>query len=290
MNNTLKVFLPGGPALQAGDVEVENRLLTISPPSPSMFDQLLVWLETRSLRTSVELDPQMMGVGATALCLRWGTYLAILLDESRLEAGNERFSQVAEEEMMRINIEFSSNLARLLKWLHEDEEKCFRLLEAAWSKLPMPERHAGLSQDFLEPYIQLLSPLFWSAAKEEIRSRLDRALPTVREHPYRVLANSLALHSYRNGPIEKIHAGREGRFSLDHRRVTEAESRAILQFTSRHLAPVIASFRPWEDEPDHPVAWPDKLAGIYISPFLTSRSWTLTEESSSVRLPLGSQT
>ena len=145
-------------------------------------------------------------------------------------------------------------------------------------------------QDFLEPYIQLLSPLFWCTAQEEIRSRLDRALPTVREHPYRVLANSLALHSYRNGPIENIHAGRGGRFSLNHRRVTEAESRTILQFTSRHLAPVIASFRPWEDEPDHPIAWPDKLAGIYISPFLTSRSWTLTEESSSVRLPLDSQT
>ena len=42
-------------------------------------------------------------------------------DESRLEASNERFSRVAEEEMMRINIEFSANLARLLKWLHKDE-------------------------------------------------------------------------------------------------------------------------------------------------------------------------
>jgi hypothetical protein len=84
LSNALTVLLPDGHALQAGNVEVENRLITISPPSPSMFDQLLDWLETRSLRTPVELDPEMMGVGATALCLRWGTYLAILVDESRL--------------------------------------------------------------------------------------------------------------------------------------------------------------------------------------------------------------
>ena len=164
MSSALTVPLPDGAALQAGDVEVENRLLTISPPSPSMFDQLLVWLETRSLRTSVELDSEMMGVGATALCLRWGTYLAILLDESRLEAGNERFSLVAEDEMMRINIEFSANLARLLKWLHGDEAKCFRLLAAAWSKLPMPKRHVDIS-----PFLTSRS---WTLTEESSSVRL----------------------------------------------------------------------------------------------------------------------
>ena len=129
--------------------------------------------------------------------------------------------------------------------------------------LPLPEQRVGLSEDFLQPYLPLLSPVDWN---EETQSRIDRALPAVRQHPWRILANSLVLHAYRNGPVESIHEGRTWSYSLDHRRATEAESREIVRFTARRLAVVIGGLRPWEGEADLAAAWPDVLAAVAISP------------------------
>ena len=40
------------------------------------------------------------------------------------------------------------------------------------------------------------------------------------EYPYRTLANAIINLAYRNGPIEEIHAGKAGTYSLTHRRMT----------------------------------------------------------------------
>jgi hypothetical protein len=65
----------------------------------------------------------MIGIGATALCLRWGTYLAVLLDEHKPldpRIGSVEISMISDSEMKRINLEFSANLARLIRMLHEE--------------------------------------------------------------------------------------------------------------------------------------------------------------------------
>ena len=52
----------------------------------------------------------------------------------------------------------------------------------------------------------------------------------------------------------------------------------------RHLrAPGVGADRvPWMRNPDHSLAWPLNLAGIYISPFLGARAWSLTESCSRI--------
>ena len=285
MKRILPVPIPGGPTLTAGAVECGEEALTVHPPSPSLFEQLLEHLEPLPRRRTRAPDPALLGAGATALCLRWGTYLAVLLDDTRPRdphAGDEAWSLIAHDEMQRINLEFSANLARVLRWLHEDEDQCVGLLEAAAVKLFLPEHRVRLRRDFLAPYLRVLSDLVWN---EEIRSRIDAVLPAVREHPYRVLANSLVLHAYRNGPVEHVHGGRRWSYSVDHCRVTPAESRAIVEFTAGRLAAVFGTFRPWEEIPGQAAAWPEVLAGIAISPWLTARSWSRTEESCPVELP-----
>jgi hypothetical protein len=283
---SLVVPLPGGPVLDAGAIEHGEDLLTVHPPSISLFDQVLERVTGGGAPSRQTPDPERMGLGATALCLRWGSYLAVLLDETRPrdpQAGKAACSLIAEDEMRRINIEFSANLSRLLELLHRDEAAVTGLIEAAATELPLPGQRVGIEEDFLEPYLALLSAV---NRDKEWQSRLAGALPAVRQHPWRILANSLVLQAYRNGPVEEIHAGRTCSYSLVHRRATEAESREIVRFTARCLAAVFAGLRPWKDEGGYTLPWPDVLAGVAISPWLTPRSWTLTEESCPVRLPL----
>jgi hypothetical protein len=76
--------------------------------------------------------------------LAWGTCLAVLLDEHKPpdpRVGSAETSMITDSEMKRINLEFSSNLARLIRMLHEDEAGCYRLLHLARQHLAMPRLH-----------------------------------------------------------------------------------------------------------------------------------------------------
>ncbi len=47
--------------------------------------------------------------------------------------------------------------------------------------------------------------------------------PVVIQDPYRVLANTMALAAWRNGPVEDTHAGLSSGYSLNHRRASERQ-------------------------------------------------------------------
>jgi hypothetical protein len=87
---------------------MEENAITLHPPAVALFDQIEEWL-WRQAPTSDPTRPDMrkIGIGATALCLRWGTYLATLLDESKPLDPHARlpeFSMILDNEMKRINI------------------------------------------------------------------------------------------------------------------------------------------------------------------------------------------
>jgi hypothetical protein len=55
------------------------------------------------------------GVAAAALILRWGSYLAVLLDHYKPvwpEVGSASTSRISDEEMARINLEASAALTQ----------------------------------------------------------------------------------------------------------------------------------------------------------------------------------
>lgn len=191
----------------------------------------------------------MIGIGAAALCLRWGTYLAVLLDEHKLldpGVGSAEISMISDSEMKRINLEFSANLARLIRMLHEDEGSCYRLLHLAYHHLAMPRLPLGQCAEILDAFRGLTSPDFWDLAGPDLKARMERTRPILVQHPYRGLANSMVLSAFRNGPVEDLHCGRTSGYTLIHRRATDGQSRELMRFASERLAAVLARFRPWK--------------------------------------------
>jgi hypothetical protein len=287
MTNRLSVPVIGSLTLDAGACCAGRNSITILPPSTAMFDQLLDWLSPKAAPDHAVFGAQSIGIGATALCLRWGSYLAALLDESKppdRRIGSPGISMIADSEMKRINLECSSNLARLIRMLHEDEANCCRLLHLAQQNLPMPRFRFRQFMDPFEALQRLVSSVSWELAGTDYRDRLDRAQPIVTLHPYRVLGNSLALAAWRNGPVEEIHRGWAAGHSLDHRRVTDDQCRELISFTSGRLSVLLSKFRPWIQSPGPAPSWPENLAGIQISPRFTCSSWSLTESCSVVEL------
>jgi hypothetical protein len=274
--------------LDAGSWVMEGNAITLCPPAVALFDQIVEWL----WRKAPPPDPtrpgmRIIGIGSAALCLRWGTYLAALLDESKPLDPHARlpeFSMISDDEMKRINIEFSSNLARLIQLLHEDEERFYRLVCLSYRYLPMPRVRSLQSTRVLDSFTGLTSPDFYMGAQPELRERMDRIRPATRQYPYRIIANGMAVACYRNGPVENLHAGRAQAYSPDHRRATDPQIRELMEFTSGQLASVLAKFRPWKKSSGHPLQWPENIAGIYLSPYFSPSNWSLSESCCPIRL------
>jgi hypothetical protein len=63
---------------------VEGNSINLYPPAVALFDQISEWrLMPAAPSGPTRPDLQIIGIRAAALCMRWGTYLAVLLDESK---------------------------------------------------------------------------------------------------------------------------------------------------------------------------------------------------------------
>jgi hypothetical protein len=97
-------------ALSSGRVVAKGNLRIIHPPEQSIFNQLCSWLDQCPPPT-VGFNHWVFALGATALCLRWGTYLAVLMNKTKPtdpRAKRQTTSMISQDEMKRINIEASS--------------------------------------------------------------------------------------------------------------------------------------------------------------------------------------
>lgn len=145
-------------SLKAGVIIENNGSFLILPPEKLLFDQLCEWLDQLPPPT-VGFNYWALGIGATALCLRWGTYLAVLMDESKPldpRATHTASSMISDQEMKRINVEASSNFARLLHMWHRDEFECFNrygvLMSGSLCLSDVSNGTGTLSELYLEPW------------------------------------------------------------------------------------------------------------------------------------------
>ena len=67
--------------LNAGKVREESNNYVLTPPETTLFDQLWSWLAVHP-RKNDGIRNYALGIGATALCFRYGTYLSVLMDSS----------------------------------------------------------------------------------------------------------------------------------------------------------------------------------------------------------------
>ncbi|MFQ5434040.1 MAG: hypothetical protein ACE5FD_04105 [Anaerolineae bacterium] len=275
-------------SLNAGVVTTQTDVLSIHPPKQSLFDQLCTWLDQYP-PPSVGFNHWVLGIGATALCLKWGTYLAVLMDETKPvdpRTKQPTTSMISDEEMKRINIEASSNLARLLRLRHQNEDAFFDKLRRAYEWLPMPQRRV---QRKWEPLQMILGTLIGIHRAKDVP--LPASAGTAVSHPYRTLANAIIQFTYRNGPVESSHAGREAAFPLDRRRFTGRQARQIIRFTAGRLSPFVSAMPLWDEHLANmsPLrlhsgqAWPERIA---VLPALRRypHNWSFTESSSRIQL------
>lgn len=88
MGGQLRVVANEDLTLDAGlweETDGATRQRIVHPPTPTMFEQVLSYLEHVADSQPDRYEGLSIGreaVAATAVCLRWGSYLAVLLDRS----------------------------------------------------------------------------------------------------------------------------------------------------------------------------------------------------------------
>jgi hypothetical protein len=263
----------------------------ICPPETTLFHQVLTYLRAKP-DPPTQPSGSMVGregVTAAALVLRWGSYLAVLLDRNKpvwSEARSPRTSRISDDEMARINIEASAALAEWIDIYRAGPGGRLyeQLVNRTVSYLPMPKKTAKLK---VTAFAALADPEMAARVVQAAdATRLERVRGDAECCPSRILANALVNTAWRNGPVENVHAGGYRGYPLDRRRVTPAEERELMAFVSERLAlgmtvclqlAMERPQRPWSDQ-----VLPYGLAEILM---ITPSRWTLTETTREVRLP-----
>ncbi len=231
------------------------------------------------------------GVAATALVLRWGSYLAALLDHDKPvwpEVDSPSTSRISDEEMARINIESSAALAEWIDiYRAERGGRVYeQLVNRAIAYLPMPKKTSRFKVTEVAALSEPgMAARLVEASRAADAARLARVREEVERHASRVLANALVNMAWRNGPVEDIHAGSFQGFPLDQRRVTLAEERDLMAFASERLALGMTICLQFSMERP-PRSWAQQVLpyGLAEMMLITPSNWTLTEVSRDVRL------
>ena len=266
----------------------------VHPPGQTLFCQLLDYLERSPVQGEDSYaTSKYQALAATNVCLRWGSYLAVLADRHKpldphlKMADYAAISHLADGEMARINIEASAALAHWIDLWREDFSHYQLLVNRALSLLPMTRKTlTGWPER---------TP-FWAvtAQAELIQHRMDEVkadislaerLKEVELYPTRVFANALVNYSWRNNDIEDIHAGRGGDYSLSHRRIRPADERRLFRATALRMREGIVTLQSLLEAPGE---WSQKIAPYHFVPdlLITPTHWTLTEETIEFSLPV----
>lgn len=266
----------------------------LHPPKTTLFHQVLAYLKAKPEPPKRPFGPMAgrEGVAAAALTLRWGSYLAVILDRDKPlwpEVSSPDTSRISDEEMARINIEASAALAEWVDIYRDDRGRRVyeQLVNRAVAYLPMPKKTSKLKVTEFGALAQPeVAARLVDAFKATNASHVEKVRADVEHHPSRVFANALVNTAWRNGPVEDIHAGELRGYPLDQRRMTPAEERELFCVTSDRMAlgmTVCLQFSP--ERP--PRRWPERVLpyGLADLMLITPSMWTLTEASREVRLP-----
>lgn len=287
---TLSVRVNDELTLDAGcwEERAENGVVQryIHPPKRTMFEQVIDYLESLP---SVPGYPGMQigreAIAATAVCLRWGSYLAVLADRDKplwSQVGQPGLSRISDSEMARINVEASAAMAQWIEIMRDNWEH-YLTLTWATHRLPMTRRSVPTNQEL--PFLRLTHPSATAALTESISGeRHARARTETQAYPSRVLANAFINACWRNGPIESIHAGRTSTPPLLQRRIKPSEERLLISSTAGHLAQAILAV--FELAHAQNVRnWSECVLPFHLISWIRPRNWSLQEQTRPVWLP-----
>lgn len=265
----------------------QRHIAIIEPPATPMFQQVVAYLEAMPVPPGGSIRRVDEARAAVGVCLRWGSYFAVLADPSRPDTPNiqdEQISQIADEEMARMNIEISAAIAWWFSLCGSNDRRYWDLVHRAVAYLP-------LGPKTVRPHPQI--ELLLACTMPEMSAEVERGWPTGRlakdmevagSHGVRAIANTIALLSWRNAPVEDVHAGRYVGHGLGKRRVLPRAEKAIIGHAQGGLFAGLkaADYLRYDD------AWPPSAARVlpFLHPLIAPSRWSYTEHSRRIELPL----
>lgn len=281
----LTVSAAPGLTLDMGVAERTDAGVMVRPPSSPLVEQVITWLDSRPEAEPVEPESPRAAIATVLVCVRWGTWLARLVDPTLplwSHAKERDTSCITDDEMARLNIEASYALGVWIELLRTDSEGWSRLAGRAVRNLPWPGGTVKPSRT--SPFWMLADPRLHAAVEglpEDVRLQ---ARASLRSNPTRVLANAAAQNAWRNGPIEAVHAGRYVGVPLTHRRVPQAAEKRVLNHAAGELAVAIAQIATTRAQT--PTEWMDTVLpfALPIGVWSAPRDWSTSEASRAVAL------
>jgi hypothetical protein len=252
-----------------------------------MFQQVVDYLEAKRSPPSEPAVLADEARAAVAVCVRWGSYFAVLTDASCPLAPNvhdRQVSQIDDDEMARLNIEISAAIEWWLSLKGSDEQRYVHLVQQAVAHLPLGERtiQASLEGDILRTSAtREMAAAIQNAWPEEY---LEKDLRRAETHGVRAVANTIVLLSWRNGPVENVHEGWTRGHALNERRMLPQDEHAILQQARNGIHAALQAMEHLAFDG----AWPPPAGRVlpFMRPFCHPRDWSYTEQSRVVKLPL----
>jgi hypothetical protein len=194
----------------------------ISSPRITMYQQSLSYLEEATRGQKVPPKSQVhfgeVAIAAVAVCIRWGSYFAVLADHGLPQwaaANDPEVSCISDGEMARINIEASAALSEWINLMRADQQHFRKLVKAAVQLLPFPiaKLDGATYYHRFRAFSAINSAdgrcsLMEAFARDFGSEWLEREKVRTLTNPTRALANGILNDHWRNGTgIDDVHAG-----------------------------------------------------------------------------------
>jgi len=271
----------------------------ISPPQTAMYRQALSPLEeaTKDMKAPAKsrLHFGEVAIATVAVCLRWGSYFAVLANHNLPQwtaAFDPEVSCIDDGEMARINIESSAALAGWIDLMQADQQRFRKLVKAAVQLFPFPIAHLDASTYYnrFRAFSAINTAngrrcLMEAFARDFGSEWLEREKARVLVHPTRALANGILNEHWRNGSgIEDIHAGGVAPpRPLTQCRLTKAQEAPLMQETAELFVPTLRALYNVVSKPSEET-WPEQALPYAIA-FKPPTDWSLDEQTREFALP-----
>lgn len=192
--------------LDCGFAERDGDAWALLPPAASQFQQLIDYLDRKpdaSLGRRTVSDVETLA--ATALCLRWGTYFAVVADRTNPPwalAGEEGVAALSEAELARIRIECTDAFERWIE-IYRSDSACTRAIRLALRAVAYLPEHEAIGIPHAGAFASPESAM--AAAAVDGLGEPERA--AVEHSPSRTLARRLAAEICEAEPVATLADG-----------------------------------------------------------------------------------
>src|SRR5437588_8706751 len=252
----------------------------ISPPQTAMYRQALSYLEEAAKDMKAPAKSRLhfgeMAIATVAVCLRWGSYFAVLANRDLpqwVAAYDPEVSCIGDGEMARINIEASAALSDWIDLMRADQQHFRKLVKATVQLLPFPiaQLDGSTYSNRFRAFSAINSVagrryLMEAFARDFGEGWFEREKARLMVNPTRAVANGILNEHWRNGSgIEDVHAGSLAPpRPLTQRRLTKGQETLLMQETAELFVPTMRALYHVVGKPSKEI-WPEQALPYAIA-------------------------